>query len=688
MVEASHGSTMPEAYGSAPSLPVPTRDPACYGSGGTDPTVTDANLVLGYLNPERIAGGSMSISIDLATKAIDERIAKQFGSTPVEAAAAIFELVTANMAAGVRMVTIERGLDPRDFLLVGFGGSGSIHLAEIARSFGIKHCIVPAQAGVRSAVGLLGTDLSTDQVQSCLMSLDDRDPALIGATFAKLEEQACSELGIDSGKVSEISPTGGHARSRRTISRASASAGRPRAKRSDYQVDHDTLDPGVLHEVQADLRRRPYWCNGARQLSIPVGTESRQIPSRSRRATALGERSTGDATRRADRLVPVLGRHSGEELRLDGPEARGRGRWACPYRRPGLHGGGTTWFHDTNGRSKQPPPENGGCSVSVKLHLRFDVRNPVMAGVDAAERFKSVLEMSEWADRTCGGVVSLSEHHGTPDGYLPDPLTMAAAIAARTTRVGISLNALVAAFYDPLRLAENVALVDILSEGRLALTVVNGYLVSEFEMFGVDMRDRVARTVALVSTLRQAWSGEPFEYQGRTVRVTPGPHRNGGPPISLGGRTPAAARRAAQIADSFSPEIPDVWDVYREEMVRLGKADPGPMMTDRSLAVAYLCPDPETGWSAVGKYLVDEERAFASRHPASNGKPGYEPAADTTELRRRNRHRIVSPDELVMLLKERGPETTVVMQPMLGGTPPALAWQGLRLFEDQVLPAL
>src|SRR3954452_16689615 len=149
--------------------------------------------------------------------------------------------------------------------------------------------------------------------------------------------------------------------------------------------------------------------------------------------------------------------------------------------------------------------------------LRFDLRNPAFSGVAMADRYEAALAMSEWADQRGALAVSLSEHHGSADGYLPSPLPMAAAIAVRTTSVAIAINALIAPFYDPLRLAEDAAVVDQLSRGRLSLTIAGGYAEHEFEMFDVALSDRPALVREAVATLRAAWTGEPFEFRGRTV---------------------------------------------------------------------------------------------------------------------------------------------------------------------------
>ena len=137
--------------------------PACYDRGGTEPTVTDADLVLGYLNPDFFLGGRMAIRADLAQAALAE-LAKPMGLTSEEAAAGVYEVVNATMAAAVRVVTLERGIDPRDFTLLASGGAAGVHVARLAEEFGITEVVIPANPGVGSAVGLLASDVVTDHV--------------------------------------------------------------------------------------------------------------------------------------------------------------------------------------------------------------------------------------------------------------------------------------------------------------------------------------------------------------------------------------------------------------------------------------------------------------------------------------------------------------------------------------------
>ncbi|MEV2266350.1 hydantoinase/oxoprolinase family protein [Nonomuraea africana] len=170
----------PRSAGSSPG-------PACYGLGGSAPTVTDANLVLGYLSPRSFT--AFPLSAELAEKAVD-RVAGTLGVTREAAAHAVHEIVGATMGSAVHVVTVQRGIDPRGFVLVAFGGAGPMHAARVAERFGIDTVVVPALCGVASAAGLLAGELSTERVLSAL-SAQDPD-----AVFAGLEAAARADLGV------------------------------------------------------------------------------------------------------------------------------------------------------------------------------------------------------------------------------------------------------------------------------------------------------------------------------------------------------------------------------------------------------------------------------------------------------------------------------------------------------------
>ena len=138
----------PESAGADPG-------PACYRQGGTDATVTDANVVLGYINPTAIAGGTVDVDLEAAREALDTSAAKQLGIDTNDAAYGVYAVANTTMIRAIKSVTTFRGRDPRDFTLMAFGGSGPVHAAHIARSLGIRQIIVPGSPGVFSALGLL-----------------------------------------------------------------------------------------------------------------------------------------------------------------------------------------------------------------------------------------------------------------------------------------------------------------------------------------------------------------------------------------------------------------------------------------------------------------------------------------------------------------------------------------------------
>ncbi len=169
--------------------------PACYGRGGDHPTVTDSNLVLGYLDPDGLAGG-VTLSVARATAALDT-VGGPLGLDAGQAALAIHEIANANMAAAIRMVTVQRGIDPRLFTLVGFGGAGPLHVARLASLFAIRTVVVPWGAGVAAAFGLIGSDPTVEVVQTRRLALDATDDATIRALFTELEARARADLGVE-----------------------------------------------------------------------------------------------------------------------------------------------------------------------------------------------------------------------------------------------------------------------------------------------------------------------------------------------------------------------------------------------------------------------------------------------------------------------------------------------------------
>ena len=184
----------PESAGADPG-------PAGYAKGGTRATVTDANVVLGYLDPANFLGGRIGLDAKAAERAVAQ-VAKQLGTSLREAALGISRVVNTNMAEGIKIVSVRRGVDPRKFALVAFGGAAGLHVTEVARLLEIRRVVVPSVAAVLSAWGMLATDLRYELVRSHVSEVSRMTPAALRRLFAELEEEGRRRLGAFEGPVS------------------------------------------------------------------------------------------------------------------------------------------------------------------------------------------------------------------------------------------------------------------------------------------------------------------------------------------------------------------------------------------------------------------------------------------------------------------------------------------------------
>src|SRR5436190_3959360 len=209
-----------------------------------------------------------------------------------------------------------------------------------------------------------------------------------------------------------------------------------------------------------------------------------------------------------------------------------------------------------------PVERSGRCRVALRLvtvHIGiglFTGQVPPGSERTFEEEYREVLDLVRLAESLGYDSAWVSEHHGAGDGYLPSLLPMLAAFAAATSRIRLGTGVILTPFHDPLRLAEDTAVVDQLSGGRLILGLGLAWREEEFRMFGQPVSERVARTVEAVEILRRAWTGERFSYEGRIhsydrVLVTPRPARAEGIPIYIGGHSEQAVRRAGRIGDGY-----------------------------------------------------------------------------------------------------------------------------------------
>ena len=168
--------------------------PACYGFNGEQPTVTDADVVLGYLDPDYFLGGKMRIFPEKSSEAIARRVAEPLKLSIVEAAKGIYDLINAKMGSAIRVVTVRRGVDPRGFSAVAFGGAGPVHIVKVAEQFQIPLVIVPLSPGVKSAFGLLVSDMAYDYITTRLVNCKDADTEQISTIVGAMENEARSEM--------------------------------------------------------------------------------------------------------------------------------------------------------------------------------------------------------------------------------------------------------------------------------------------------------------------------------------------------------------------------------------------------------------------------------------------------------------------------------------------------------------
>jgi alkanesulfonate monooxygenase SsuD/methylene tetrahydromethanopterin reductase-like flavin-dependent oxidoreductase (luciferase family) len=317
------------------------------------------------------------------------------------------------------------------------------------------------------------------------------------------------------------------------------------------------------------------------------------------------------------------------------------------------------------------------------IGIRFDLRVPAFSASSLAEAYPACLDMCQWGDERGFDIAVLSEHHGVEDGFMSSPVTLAAAIAGRTKRLPINIAAILVPLHDPIRLAEQLAVVQLVSGGRLSVVAGLGYRDEEFRMAGVERKHRGRLLEEYVEVMRKAWTGEPFEWRGREIRVTPTPPS---PPIVLvGGSTEKAAKRAARLRAGFFPAIgdPALKAFYEAECEKLGFT--GFVAMPGGPGFVHVTEDPERDWARIAPHALYDAQTYAAWQTPDQRSQVHVDAVTADDVRRSGVYRVVTPDECVALAQETG---RVLLHPLMGGIPPALAWESLECFASKVLPRL
>ncbi|MFD5427482.1 LLM class flavin-dependent oxidoreductase [Streptomyces sp. NPDC127084] len=316
--------------------------------------------------------------------------------------------------------------------------------------------------------------------------------------------------------------------------------------------------------------------------------------------------------------------------------------------------------------------------------IRFNLVSPSETPESLATRYRAALEMAAYADDRGVDTVQTEEHHGAANNWLPSPFTFAGAVFGATRRIAVTVSAVIGPLHDPLRLAEDIAVLDLVSRGRLVTVAGIGYRPEEYAAHGVDWRHRGALQDELLDTLLAAWTGEEFDYRGRTVLVTPRPYTQPHPMLLVGGSSRPAARRAARLGLPFFPSahLPELETYYHRLREEYG-TDGFCMMPAARTSLLHVSEDPDRTWASHGEHFLHEARTYASWQSRDIRSAVRSAATTVDELRAEGVYRVVTPEECLAMGGD-----SLVLHPLCGGMPVDEGWRSVHLFCEQVLPRL
>jgi probable F420-dependent oxidoreductase len=332
----------------------------------------------------------------------------------------------------------------------------------------------------------------------------------------------------------------------------------------------------------------------------------------------------------------------------------------------------------------------------IRFGLWYDFRNPAQWRQPPDRLYLEILDQIAWAENNGFDDVWLSEHHFIEDGYLPSILPAAAAIAARTNRMRIASGVLLMPFHNPIRLAEDIATVDVISGGRFELGVGIGFKREEFSGFGVSSKDRGTRTDQSLEIIRRALSGETVTFKSdffdfQNIKVTPEPIQKPHPPIWLGGFTPAALRRAARFGDGFT--VPgasrDVYDHYVAELKKESRSTDNLRFASGSWFL-IVSDDPEKTFAEAAEHVIYQVNNYSAWLQAGGLQPLAPHLNDREALRQSGLLQVVDAETAIRMIRELAdtvPITHFYSWTLPPGLPPRWAQTHLELFASKVIPA-
>jgi len=309
--------------------------------------------------------------------------------------------------------------------------------------------------------------------------------------------------------------------------------------------------------------------------------------------------------------------------------------------------------------------------------LRFNFASPQGEPRTQSKLLSAALELAQWGEAHGITTVSVDEHHATGHGWSCNPIMAAAMFLARTSTLIASVDCVLGPLWNPVRLAEDIALVDNMSRGRLHTTVGLGYRNIEYDSLGVDFSQRGNLMDNLVERMLSVWSAT-----GSWTR----PH----PPLYVGGGARATARRAARfgLPLSLADHLPDLADYYRELCSDAGIKPFIIMPAPINRGMIFLHEDPDRAWAQLGEHILWEAVTYGEWSTDQRSLMHLPGVQTLDEVRASGRYRFLTPEQLIAEFRDSDNYGPLVMHPLVGGMPVDEAWKSVQLLTDTVLPAL
>lgn len=331
--------------------------------------------------------------------------------------------------------------------------------------------------------------------------------------------------------------------------------------------------------------------------------------------------------------------------------------------------------------------------MPLRFGYGFDMRNPKAWYRPWADLYAETIEFIEHIESLGFEGVWLAEHHGIDDGYMPSPIVFGAGVATRTKKVRISQGVGLAPHYHPVRLAEDMAVLDILSNGRAEFAMGIGYLGFEADAYGWDRRQRGRIADEVIEIVRRLWQGETLDYAGeffqlKGARCTPLPVQPGGIPMFIGGVAQPGFRRAARLGDGFIGPV-EYWPAYLEEVRAAGKDEAKARIVSMSYSDMWflVSEDPEKTLNELAPHAYYQVNTYAEWQEGAEW--GVFTQMDLEQFKQAGVMKVLTPEEAVAYIKSRqeaAPIEAFCMQAP-SGFPLALLAQHAELFANKVMPA-